>query len=112
MGRIRELLDPMALASRLDAAFDHLDDPSAFRTLAELCARAGLGRLADAWRSVGNQLEGGPAGDPHHGGGPPGTPLSGPLSSLPLPRGPAGIAGRQHAVPERNTGVTPVSRPS
>jgi len=50
--RIREVLDPLVLGPRLDAAFDHLDDPVALRDLAALCNRAGLTRLADAWRAL------------------------------------------------------------
>ena len=50
VGRIRELLDPLTLGPRLDASFVHLDDPAALGTLAELCDRAGLTRLAQAWR--------------------------------------------------------------
>ena len=52
VGRIRELLDPMTLGPKLDAAFAHLGDPAAIRTLAELCARVGLVRLAEAWRAT------------------------------------------------------------
>jgi thioredoxin-like negative regulator of GroEL len=56
VSRIRELLEPMTLRPELEAAFAHLDEPAAFRTLARLCARVGLTRLADAWRaSTGNQ---------------------------------------------------------
>jgi predicted Zn-dependent protease len=49
VSRIREVLDPLVLDSRLDAAFEHLDDVAALRDLAALCQRAGLTRLADAW---------------------------------------------------------------
>jgi len=49
VSRIRELLDPLTLSPKLDAAFAHLDEPTAFGTLAEFCARVGLSRLADAW---------------------------------------------------------------
>jgi len=52
VSRIREVLDPLVLGARLDAAFDHLDDPIALRDLAALCERAGLTRLADAWRTL------------------------------------------------------------
>ena len=38
VGRIRELLDPLTLGPKLDAAFAHLDEPAAFATLADLCA--------------------------------------------------------------------------
>jgi tetratricopeptide (TPR) repeat protein len=53
VSRIREVLDPLALGPRLDAAFDHLDDPVTFEDLATLCARAGLARLGQAWRAEG-----------------------------------------------------------
>ena len=52
VSRIREVLDPLVLGPRLDAAFDHLDDPVALQDLATLCERAGLTRLAGAWRSL------------------------------------------------------------
>jgi hypothetical protein len=51
VSRIREVLDPLTLRPRLDAALSHLDDPAALRDLAELAGRAGLTRLADAWRA-------------------------------------------------------------
>jgi thioredoxin-like negative regulator of GroEL len=51
VSRIREALDPLTLGPQLVAAFDHLDDPAALRNLALLCDRAGLNRLADAWRT-------------------------------------------------------------
>jgi thioredoxin-like negative regulator of GroEL len=51
VGRIRELLDPLTLGPKLDAAFAHLGEPAAAGTLAELCGRVGLTRLADAWRA-------------------------------------------------------------
>ncbi len=50
VSRIREILDPLTLGPRLDAAVNHLDDPAALEDLALLCDRAGLKRLADAWR--------------------------------------------------------------
>ncbi len=53
VGRIRELLDPLTLGPKLDAAFAHLDEPATFQTLANLCARAGLTRLAGGWRTAG-----------------------------------------------------------
>jgi predicted Zn-dependent protease len=49
VGRIREALEPQALTASLDAAFSHVDDPVARKNLANLCARAGLTHLADAW---------------------------------------------------------------
>jgi tetratricopeptide (TPR) repeat protein len=52
VSRIREVFEPVVLGPRLDAAFDHLDDPAALRDLAVLCNRAGLTRLADAWYSL------------------------------------------------------------
>jgi tetratricopeptide (TPR) repeat protein len=48
--RIRELLDPLSLGPRLDAAFNHINEPAALRDLASLCQRAGLIQLADAWQ--------------------------------------------------------------
>src|SRR5205814_6931538 len=51
VGRIREVLDPITLGPRLDAAFHHLDDPVALRDLADLGDRVGLAGLADAWRT-------------------------------------------------------------
>jgi tetratricopeptide (TPR) repeat protein len=52
VSRIREILDPLTLGPRLDAALNHLDDPAALEDLAILCDRAGLKRLADAWRAL------------------------------------------------------------
>jgi tetratricopeptide (TPR) repeat protein len=49
VGRIREVLDPLTLEPRLDAAFDHLDDITSLRNLAALCQQAGLTQLASAW---------------------------------------------------------------
>ena len=49
-GRIREVLDPLLLEPRLNAAFDQMDDVGARRDLARLCQQVGLKRLADAWR--------------------------------------------------------------
>jgi tetratricopeptide (TPR) repeat protein len=51
VSRIREILDPLTLGPRLDAAVNHLADPAALEDLAVLCDRAGLKRLADAWRA-------------------------------------------------------------
>jgi tetratricopeptide (TPR) repeat protein len=56
VSRIRELLDPLTLSPKLDAAFAHLDEPTAFGTLAEFCARVGLSRLADAWSTMAQDL--------------------------------------------------------
>ncbi len=52
VSRIREILDPLTLGPRLDADVSHLADPAALRDLAVLCDRAGLKRLADAWRAL------------------------------------------------------------
>jgi tetratricopeptide (TPR) repeat protein len=52
VSRIRETLDPLTLGPRLDTALKHLNDPAALRDLASLCERAGLKRLADAWRAL------------------------------------------------------------
>jgi thioredoxin-like negative regulator of GroEL len=48
--RIREVLDPLTLGPKLDSFLSRSDDPHARLELAEICARAGLTRLADAWR--------------------------------------------------------------
>ncbi len=48
VSRIREILDPLTLGLRLDAAVNHLADPAGLEDLAMLCDRAGLKRLADA----------------------------------------------------------------
>jgi len=50
VSRIREIVDPLTLGPRLNAAVNHLADPAALQDLAILCDRAGLKRLADAWR--------------------------------------------------------------
>jgi hypothetical protein len=57
VSRIREVLDPLFLSRQLDAAFDHLSDPNALRTLGTLCDRATLRELADAWRTEAEKLE-------------------------------------------------------
>lgn len=54
VARLREILDPSTLGPRLDAALAHLDQDSSVRVLADLCARAGLSRLSDAWRATLN----------------------------------------------------------
>jgi len=64
VSRIREVLDPLVLGPRLDAAFDHLDDPVALRDLAALCNRAGLTRLANAWRALAQVAAQSPASIP------------------------------------------------
>lgn len=51
VSRTREALEPNTLGPRLAADFDRPDDPGALAELAELCARVGLSRLAEAWRS-------------------------------------------------------------
>jgi len=55
VSRIREILDPLTLGPRLDAAVNHLNDPAALEDLAALCERAGLKQLADAWRALAHQ---------------------------------------------------------
>jgi predicted Zn-dependent protease len=50
VARTREALDPSTLGPRLSADLARLDAPSALLDLSDLCARAGLTRLADAWR--------------------------------------------------------------
>ncbi|MGC8639105.1 MAG: hypothetical protein ACP5XB_04420 [Isosphaeraceae bacterium] len=52
--RLQELLDPTFLEPKLKASFTHLNDPRALQGLVEVCTRAGLSRLANAWRDVGN----------------------------------------------------------
>jgi len=52
VSRIREILDPLTLGPRLDAAVNHLADPAALEDLANLCDQASLKRLADAWRAL------------------------------------------------------------
>ena len=56
MSRIREVLDPLTLGPRLDNAFEHLDKPNACAELAAICDRAGLNRLAAAWRAEAQLL--------------------------------------------------------
>jgi tetratricopeptide (TPR) repeat protein len=51
---LRELLDPATLVPRLASDLARLDDPRAREDLIDLCTRAGLGRLADAWRREGS----------------------------------------------------------
>ena len=50
VARTREALDPSTLGPRLSADLARLDAPSALLDLSDLCACAGLTRLADAWR--------------------------------------------------------------
>jgi tetratricopeptide (TPR) repeat protein len=50
--RVREVLEPLTLGPRLDAVSGHVNDPTALNDLASLCDRAGLTRLADAWRAL------------------------------------------------------------
>ncbi len=47
---LRELLDPSTIVPRLASSLARPDDPRARLDLADLAARAGLDRLADAWR--------------------------------------------------------------
>jgi tetratricopeptide (TPR) repeat protein len=49
VGRTREALDPETLGPRLAVDLDRTGDPAALLDLADLCARAGLTRLANAW---------------------------------------------------------------
>jgi hypothetical protein len=65
VGRIREVLDPLVLRPRLNAAFDQLADPVALRELAALCDRAGLTRLANAWRAEVQRGAESPASSAH-----------------------------------------------
>ena len=48
--RLREALDPLAMGHRLDRDLADLDDAKSRLDLADLCERAGLKRLAEAWR--------------------------------------------------------------
>ncbi len=50
---LRELLDPATLVPRLASDLSRPDDPKARDDLIDLCTRAGLDRLADAWRREG-----------------------------------------------------------
>jgi len=47
--KLREALDPVALGRRLDHDLATLEDPKSGLDLADLCARAGLAKLAEAW---------------------------------------------------------------
>jgi predicted Zn-dependent protease len=64
MSRIREVLDPLTLEPRLNAAFDHINNPAACVELAVICDRAGLGRLANAWRAQAEILGQPPSSNP------------------------------------------------
>jgi tetratricopeptide (TPR) repeat protein len=55
--RIREVLDPLTLGPHLDSTLDHIDNPAACIQLASICERAGLNRLAIAWRAQAGVLE-------------------------------------------------------
>jgi tetratricopeptide (TPR) repeat protein len=59
--RIREVLDPLTLGPQLNATLDHTDNPAACTQLASICDRAGLKRLANAWRAQARLLEQTPA---------------------------------------------------
>ena len=50
--QVREVLDPLTLGPRLDAALGHVDQPASRLELAEICNRAGLARLAEAWKRL------------------------------------------------------------
>lgn len=76
VGRLRESLEPMTLGPRLGADFARPDDPRSLADLADLCARAGLTRLSDAWRRESVAPPAGP--DPLDSG------FLGPPSSLPV----------------------------
>jgi hypothetical protein len=52
VSRIRELLDPLFLEPKLEMSFAHLEQPAARQALADVCTKAGLIRLAEAWRSI------------------------------------------------------------
>jgi thioredoxin-like negative regulator of GroEL len=55
VARLRETLDPTTLGPRLQADLAHLDDSRSLLDLADLAGRAGLSRLADAWRREAQQ---------------------------------------------------------
>ncbi len=59
VAKIRELLDPSRLGPRLSSDFKRRDDPKSLDDLADLCARAGLSRLAEAWRREAATLRAG-----------------------------------------------------
>jgi tetratricopeptide (TPR) repeat protein len=62
--RIREVLDPLTLGPRLDSSFDQIDNPAACAQLALICERAGLNRLATAWRAQAG-VRGQPSASPN-----------------------------------------------
>lgn len=64
VSRLRELLEPVRLSQRLDAALGKLDQPAAALDLAELCKSAGLERLSAAWRIEAERLAGRSRGRP------------------------------------------------
>jgi tetratricopeptide (TPR) repeat protein len=65
VSRIREVLDPLVLGPRLDAAIDHLDQASTLKDLATLSTRAGLVWLGRAWLTESQIAPGVPgAGSP------------------------------------------------
>ncbi len=51
VARLREILDPSTLGPRLSSDLERLDRPPALLDLADLASRAGLARLAAAWRA-------------------------------------------------------------
>ena len=53
VARLAEVLSPAKPGPRLDPS-RRLDDPAVLRDLADLCERAGLTRLAEAWRTPDN----------------------------------------------------------
>jgi thioredoxin-like negative regulator of GroEL len=57
---LREALDPARLGPRIDADLAKLDEPDARRDLADLCEKAGLTRLADAWHADADDPAAGP----------------------------------------------------
>lgn len=48
--RLHEVLDPATLGPRLNDDLKALDNPRSLLDLADLCSKAGLTRLAEAWR--------------------------------------------------------------
>lgn len=50
VAQLVEILDPRTLSPRLTRDFERLDDPESKLDLAEICEKAGLVKLAKAWR--------------------------------------------------------------
>jgi tetratricopeptide (TPR) repeat protein len=81
VARLNEILEPVRLGQRLDAALANLDDPTARQSLAELCESVGLTSLSQAWR---RDLE---------------SRAAGPGPSFPSQKTVRGTGDEQHAMP-------------